>query len=67
MHLRRHVIVGSGSILLPGVEIGEGTAIGASSVVMKSLDPWGIYVGNPVRRVKARAQTLLELEKKLLR
>jgi galactoside O-acetyltransferase len=65
--LGRHVIVGSGSIVLPGVTIGEGGAVGALSLVTKDLDPWGIYAGIPVRKIKDRKRTLLELEAEFLR
>jgi len=64
--LGRHVIVGSGSVILPGVDIGEGSSVGALSVVAKSLDAWGVYVGAPAKKLKARSRDLLELEKKLL-
>lgn len=62
----RHVIVGAGSIIFPGVNVGEGCAIGAMTLVHKSISPWGIYVGSPARRVKERKRDLLELEKKFL-
>lgn len=62
----RHVIVGAGSIIFPGVDIEEGCAIGAMTLVNKSTLPWGIYVGNPAKRLKERKQNLLELEKKFL-
>lgn len=39
-------VIGANSVVLPGVTIGEGTTVGANSVVTKSLDPWGIYLGN---------------------
>jgi acetyltransferase-like isoleucine patch superfamily enzyme len=65
--LERHVIVGSGSVVLPGVRIGEGASIGALSLVTKSLDDWGVYFGAPVRRLKSRSKALLDLEKALLR
>lgn len=39
-------IIGANSVILPGVTIGEGVTIGANSVVTKSLEPWGIYIGN---------------------
>lgn len=39
-------IIGANSVVLPGVTIGEGATIGANSVVTKSLEPWGIYIGN---------------------
>jgi len=39
-------IIGANSVVLPGVTIGEGATIGANSVVTKTLEPWGIYIGN---------------------
>jgi acetyltransferase-like isoleucine patch superfamily enzyme len=59
----RHVIIGCSSMVFPGVSIGEGCSIGAGSIVNKGLEPWGIYVGSPVRRIKDRQRKLLLLEK----
>lgn len=39
-------IIGANSVVLPGVNIGEGAMVGASTAVTKDLEPWGIYVGN---------------------
>jgi acetyltransferase-like isoleucine patch superfamily enzyme len=64
--LGKHVIVGSGSVVLPGVDIGEGSAVGALSLVSKSLGGWGIYFGAPAKRLKSRSRKLLALEQKLL-
>jgi acetyltransferase-like isoleucine patch superfamily enzyme len=64
--LGRHVIVGSNSVILPGVDIGEGSSIGATSLVTKSLDSWGVYFGSPVKKIKNRSQKLLTLEKEFL-
>jgi len=61
--LEQHVIIGSGSVILPGVTIGKGTAVGALCLVAKDLEPFGIYAGSPLKRVKARSRRLLELEK----
>lgn len=66
VHIGRHVIVGSGSMILPGVTIGEGSSMGALSMATKSLEPWGIYSGVPARRIKARSQKLLDLEAEML-
>lgn len=64
--LRRHVIVGSGAVILPGCDIGEGTAVGALALVTRSLKPWGIYAGSPAKLIKARSQKLLELEAEMM-
>lgn len=66
VHLEKHVIVGAGSIIFPGVRIREGCSIGAMTLVNRSTDPWGIYIGNPARRHKDRRRDLLELERELL-
>lgn len=60
--LSKHVIVGAMSVILPGVTIGVGTAIGAFSLVSKNVEPFKIAVGNPLRIIKERKLNLLELE-----
>jgi galactoside O-acetyltransferase len=63
----KHSIIGSGSIILPGVIMGEGVAVGAGSLIIKSCDPWCIYVGTPAKALKARKKELLQLEKEFLK
>jgi galactoside O-acetyltransferase len=63
--LAKHVIVGAGSVILPKVTLGEGVAVGALSLVSKDLEPWGIYSGVPVKRIKNRKLDLLALEQSL--
>lgn len=58
----RHAIVGTGSVILPGVEIGEGAAIGALSLVKTHVDEFTVVAGVPAVRVKARSRALLETE-----
>ena len=62
----RHVIVGSGSVILPGVTLEEGVAIGALSLVQKNCKDFGIYFGSPAKLIKERKRDLLELEKTFL-
>jgi acetyltransferase-like isoleucine patch superfamily enzyme len=60
-----HSIIGVGSVILPGVEIGEGTAVGALSLVSKNLNSWSIYSGTPARFMKTRSKKMLDFIDKL--
>jgi acetyltransferase-like isoleucine patch superfamily enzyme len=62
----RFAILGAGSIVLPGVSIGEGVSAGAGTVFVHSADPWGIYVGVPARRIKERSRNLLRLHARFI-
>src|SRR5574344_832154 len=44
--------LGGGVIVLPGVEIGEGSTIGAGSVVTKNIPSRCVAVGNPAKVIK---------------
>lgn len=69
--LHKFVNIGAGSVIMPGVEIQEGAAVGAMSFVRKSLEGWKIYAClhplKPLRERNHRLQKLateLELESK---
>lgn len=62
----KHVIIGSSCTIIGPCCIGEGCSIGAMSLIQKDLDPWGIYVGIPCKRLKDRKKGLLSLEKQFL-
>ena len=66
VYVRKHAIIGSGCTILPGVDIGEGCAIGAMSLVKSSTKPWTINFGVPCRYIKERSRNLLELERQFL-
>ena len=51
--VRKGASIGSGSTLLPGVIIGEGTMVGAGSVVTKNVASQTVVAGNPARELKA--------------
>ena len=67
VRIGRHVPIGSGSIVLPGVEIGEGASVGAMSLVPHPLKAWTMYAGNPAREIGPRSRDLLTLEPLALR
>jgi len=64
--LGRHVIVGSGSVILPGAVLEEGVAVGALALVKGRCEAFGIYAGYPAKRIKSRSRRLLEIEKEFL-
>ncbi len=64
--IKKQTIVGTNSVIFPGVTLEEGTSIGAMSLVLKSTAPWGIYHGIPAIRVKDRSQNMLTLENNFL-
>ena len=46
--------VASKAFIGPGVSIGEGTVIGACSVVTKDMPAWMVCAGNPCKPLKPR-------------
>lgn len=66
VHLGRHALVGACSIILPGVIIGEGSSVGAMSMVTKNTETWSMYFGIPAKRIKSRSKDLLLMEKNYL-
>jgi len=66
VRIGRHCIVGTSSLVFPGVHLGDGCSVGALAMVTKSTEPWGVYTGAPARRLKDRKRDLLALEKAYL-
>ena len=50
----RDVWVGAGSIILPGVTIGDGCVVAAGSVVTKDVPPGSVVGGVPAKLIKGR-------------
>lgn len=48
------VWIGTGAIILKGVNIGDGAIVGAGAVVTKSVKPYSIVGGNPAKLLKYR-------------
>lgn len=56
-----HAIIGSGCVVLPGVTIGDGAAIGSLSMVNVDCEPFTVYGGVPAKRIKERNRALLDV------
>jgi galactoside O-acetyltransferase len=67
-HVRigEHVIVGTNSVIFPGVTIGDGVAVAACASVRKDLEPWGVYAGEPLRRIAERDRVAILDRRRLL-
>jgi galactoside O-acetyltransferase len=65
VELGKHVIVGAGAVILPGVSIGDGSAISALALVNRDIPAGVIAGGTPCRTIKPRKTGMLELEKQI--
>lgn len=54
IRIGRFATLGTNVIVLPGVTIGEGAVVGAGSLVVGDLEPWGIFLGTPARKFSSR-------------
>ncbi|WP_242951315.1 acyltransferase [Clostridium kluyveri] len=61
--IEKHVIIGAGCVVLPGVVLKEGAAFGAMTLINRSSESWSINVGIPFKKVGDRSKRLLKLEK----
>ena len=52
--IQKHAVLGTNTIVHPGITIGEGSAIGSGSLVTKNTEPWSVYRGVPAIKVKER-------------
>ena len=52
IHVGNHVWIGGNCTILPGVSIGDGSVIGAGSVVTKSIPSGVVAVGNPCKVIR---------------
>jgi acetyltransferase-like isoleucine patch superfamily enzyme len=59
--IKKYSQIGTHSVIFPDVTIGEGSVIGAMTLVNKSLSEWGIYIGQPARLLKKRNKGLLDV------
>ncbi|NLO71672.1 MAG: acyltransferase [Porphyromonadaceae bacterium] len=58
--IKKYTQIGASSVVLPNLTIGEGVAVGAMSLINKSLTDWGIFAGIPAEWKKERSKGLLK-------
>lgn len=59
--VKKYSIIGAGSIILPSVQIGEGSCVASLSLVKNSLEPWKIYGGIPAKYLKDRKKDIIRI------
>jgi tetrahydrodipicolinate N-succinyltransferase len=52
VHIGRNVWIGFDACVLPGVSIGDGSVVGAKSVVTEDVPPYTVVAGNPARVIR---------------
>lgn len=60
--IKKYSQIGASCLVFPNLTIGEGSVIGAMSMVRHSVDKWGIYAGVPVIKIKDRSDKLKQME-----
>lgn len=62
INVKKHVLIGTNVLVLPGTLIGEGSSVYLNSVAKGELEDWSIFSGNPIRKVGERDKALKALE-----
>ncbi|WP_454442553.1 acyltransferase [Vibrio bathopelagicus] len=52
--IESYVIIGANVSILPGVTVGKGSIVGMGAVVISSIPPYSVVLGNPARVIKTR-------------
>jgi galactoside O-acetyltransferase len=61
--LEPHALIGTASVVLPGVTLARGSTVGAMSIVYKNVSEYHVMLGIPAREIGRRdANKLQELE-----
>ena len=66
VYIRKHVIVGASSVILPGTELKECSAFGCFSMINHDSEAWSINTGIPFHKIKERNKEPEILERKFL-
>ena len=51
VHVHSFAIIATGAIVMPGLNIGHDSLVGAGAIVTKSVEPYMVAVGNPAKTI----------------
>ena len=60
IHICKNAHVGMGTIIMPGVTIGEGAIVGAGAIVTKDIPPYSLAIGQPAKVTKQYPKSLVD-------
>jgi galactoside O-acetyltransferase len=66
IHIKKHSIIGTSSVLLPNITIGIGCSIYAQTLIKSDCEDFGVYSGNPSKLIGKRLKKFLDYEKKFI-
>lgn len=66
VRIEAHAVIGAGSVVLPGVTVGESGAVGALSLVKSAVTPYAIVAGIPTRVIGERTRAHRDLVQRML-
>lgn len=66
IHIKKHTIIGTGSVVLPNVTIEMGCSIYAQTLIKSNCEELGVYSGNPAKLINKRLTKFLQYEKKFI-
>ncbi len=55
IHVQEDCWICSEAFIGPGVDVRAGCVVGARAVITRATEPYGVYAGNPAKRIKDRA------------
>ena len=58
IYIRDRVWIGLRSIILPGITLGEGSVLGAGSVLTKNIPDFQVFAGVPAKYIKTRNRNI---------
>jgi len=61
--IKKFVIIGTNSIVVPGAKFSIGSVVGALSFANIKLEPWFVYLGMPMRKLSKRKKDFYKNDK----
>ncbi|WP_022756269.1 acyltransferase [Butyrivibrio fibrisolvens] len=51
VHIKPFAVVATGSLIMPGIEIGQDSLVAAGAIVTKNVDDYAVVAGNPGKKI----------------